>query len=87
MNLTIKKYASHSCVKCKLLDKVLKHLNLLDKTETVYIEDLTEDELAQLNATSVPILLISNGETTERLVGNILPQDIHDIVEKLNNGV
>lgn len=84
MNFKIKKYASYSCVKCKLLDKVLKHLGLLDITETFYTDEMLDEKIEALELTSVPTLILYNDDKEVRLVGNILPQDITDAVEQFN---
>ena len=84
MNLKIKKDASYSCVKCKLLDKVLRHLGLLDITETYNTDEMLDEMLEALQLTSVPTLILYNDDKEVRLVGNILPQDITDAVEQFN---
>ena len=59
----ITKYASHTCVKCKILDKMLKQLNI-EPDETIYTEDVDINELTQRGIMSLPTLIIDNGKQT-----------------------
>lgn len=78
--MKITKYAGHTCVRCKLLDKVLKHLKLEDKVETIYAEDLGEEKLIEMGIMTLPTLIMEKDGETKILSGNILPQDIIDFV-------
>ena len=78
--MKITKYAGHTCVRCKLLDKVLTHLKLDDIVETIYAEDVGEDTLIKMGIMSLPTLVIEKDGETKTLSGNILPQDIIDFI-------
>lgn len=78
--MKITKYAGHTCVRCKLLDKVLTHLKLDDIVETIYAEDIGEGKLIEMGIMTLPTLIIEKDGKTKILSGNILPQDIIDFV-------
>lgn len=81
--MKITKYASQTCIKCKLLDRILKHMNLLD-VETIMMEDVGIDYLVDKGISSFPTLVFEKDGIEKRLYGNILPQDITDILQELN---
>lgn len=76
----ITKYASHTCVKCKILDKMLKQLNI-EPDETIYTEDVDIDELTQRGIMSLPTLIIDNGKQTYKLSGAITAKDIKQCLD------
>lgn len=80
--MKITKYASQHCVKCKLLDKMLKHMNI-ENIETVYIEDVDTEELTKKGIMTVPTLIIEGNDKEIRLFGAILPQDITDAINTI----
>ncbi len=82
--MKITKYASQSCIKCKLLDRVLKHMGLTD-VETIMLEDVGVDALVEKGVSSFPTLVFEKDGIEKRLYGNILPQDITDILQELNS--
>ena len=47
--MKITKYASQHCVKCKLLEKMLKHMNI-ENIETIYIENVDTEEFGTVTA-------------------------------------
>ena len=76
----ITKYASHTCVKCKILDKMLKQLNI-EPDETKYTEDVDINELTQRGIMSLPTLIIDNGKQTYKLSGAITAKDIKQYLD------
>ena len=80
-NIKIIKYISQSCVKCKLLDKILKHLNIKDY-EDLCLEDIGMEQLEKLGIMSFPTLVFEKDGEKKTLTGNILPQDITDILNE-----
>lgn len=82
--MKITKYASQSCVKCRLLDKILSHLQI-NNYENIYLEDVGMEEIEKQGVMSFPTLVFEKNGKKEMLTGNILPQDITDMLEKMNN--
>lgn len=76
----ITKYASHTCAKCKVLDKMLKQLNI-EPDETIYMEDVDINELTQRGIMSLPTLIIDNGKQTYKLYGAITTKDIKQCLD------
>ena len=62
--MEITKFASKSCVKCKVLDGILKQAGV--DYNTVYAED-NQDLFESLNITTMPTLLFKQGENEKRL--------------------
>lgn len=79
--MKITKYASQSCVKCKLLDKILNHLQIKEY-ENIYLEDIGMEQLEELGIMSFPTLVFEKDGEKKTLTGNILPQDITDILNE-----
>jgi len=71
----ITKYASKSCVKCKVLDGILKQAGV--EYDTVYSED-KEDLFEMLGITTLPTLIFKNGDKEVRLEGIVSPAQIKE---------
>lgn len=69
------KYASRTCIKCRVLDKLLKEMGITPD-ETIFIEDVDTNELTQRGIMSLPTLIIDNGKQTLKLSGTITSKDI-----------
>lgn len=78
--MEITKFASKSCVKCKVLDGILKQAGV--DYNTVYAED-NQDLFESLNITTMPTLLFKQGENEKRLEGIVSPAQIKEVVESL----
>lgn len=76
--MEITKYSSHSCVRCKMLDKILKHMKLDEHVKTIYLEDVGEEFFTQKDIHSLPTLIIEKDGNKKIFSGNILPQNITD---------
>lgn len=76
--MEITKFASKSCVKCRVIDNILKPLGL--KYDTVYAED-NQELFESLNITTMPTLLFKEGENEKRIEGMASPAQIKEIVE------
>lgn len=64
--MEITKFASKSCVKCKVLDGILKQAGV--EYNTVYAED-NQDLFEDKGITTLPTLVFSDGETETRIEG------------------
>lgn len=78
MNIT--KYASNSCVKCKVLDRILKSMKLPTDVVTYYHED-NPDKFEDI--TSLPTLVIEEGDKKEVLTGVMNPRMIEDAISRV----
>lgn len=76
--MEITKFASKSCVKCKVLDGILKQAGV--DYNTVYAED-NQDLFESLNITTMPTLLFKQGEDEKRLEGIVSPAQIKEVIE------
>ena len=76
--MEITKFASKSCVKCKVLDGILKKAGVA--YNTVYAED-NQDLFESLNITTMPTLLFKQGEDEKRLEGIVSPAQIKEVIE------
>ena len=76
--MEITKFASKSCVKCKVLDGILKQAGVV--YNTVYAED-NQDLFENLNITTMPTLLFKQGENEKRLEGIVSPAQIKEVIE------
>lgn len=76
--MEITKFASKSCVKCKVLDGILKQAGI--DYNTVYAED-NQDLFENLNITTMPTLLFKQGENEKRLEGIVSPAQIKEVIE------
>lgn len=76
--MEITKFASKSCVKCKVLDGILKQAGV--DYNTVYAED-NQDLFESLNITTMPTLLFKQGENEKRLEGIVSPAQIKEVIE------
>lgn len=76
--MEITKFASKSCVKCKVLDGILKQADV--DYNTVYAED-DQDLFESLNITTMPTLLFKQGENEKRLEGIVSPAQIKEVIE------
>ena len=76
--MEITKFASKSCVKCKVLDGILKQAGVV--YNTVYAED-NQDLFENLNITTMPTLLFKQGEDEKRLEGIVSPAQIKEVIE------
>ena len=76
--MEITKFASKSCVKCKVLDGILKQVGVV--YNTVYAED-NQDLFENLNITTMPTLLFKQGENEKRLEGIVSPAQIKEVIE------
>lgn len=81
--MKIVKYSGKNCVRCKLLDKILKHMNLEDVCETIYMEDEGEQCFIDKGIMTLPTIIISKNNKDITLSGQILPQDITDAIKEL----
>jgi glutaredoxin len=71
----ITKYASKSCVKCKVLDGILKQAGV--EYDTLYSEDNVE-LFEEKGINTLPTLIFSNGDKEVRLEGIVSPAQIKD---------
>ena len=78
--MEITKFASKSCVKCKVLDSILKQAGV--EYSTVYTED-NEGLFEEKGITTLPTLIFSEGEKEKRLECMVSPQMIKDAVAEL----
>lgn len=76
--MEITKFASKRCVKCKVLDGILKQAGVV--YNTVYAED-NQDLFENLNITTMPTLLFKQGENEKRLEGIVSPAQIKEVIE------
>ena len=82
MNIT--KYASNSCVKCKVLDRTLKACSLPCEVTTLYVED-NEELFKSKNIEQLPTLEITEeGKDPIYLTGVISPKQINEAITSLN---
>ena len=78
--MKITKYASKSCVKCKVLDNILKQAGVTDY-DVLYSED-NEELFKERNVTTMPTLIFEgNGET--RLEGIVSPAMIKEAIKSV----
>lgn len=78
--MKITKYASKSCVKCKVLDNILKQAGVTDY-EVLFSED-NENLFEEKGVTTLPTLIFEgNGE--ERLEGIVSPNQIKEAIAKV----
>lgn len=78
--MEITKYASKSCVKCKVLDGILKQAGV--EYNTLYSEDNAE-LFESLGVTTLPTLIFKNGDKEARLEGIVSPAMIKDTVASI----
>lgn len=76
----ITKYASKSCVKCKVLDGILKQAGV--EYDTVYSEDNVE-LFEELGVTTLPTLIFKNGDKETRLEGIVSPAQIKEALSSV----
>lgn len=76
----ITKYASKSCVKCKVLDGILKQAGV--EYDTVYSEDNVE-LFEELGVTTLPTLIFKNGEKETILEGIVSPAQIKEALSSV----
>lgn len=79
--MKITKFASKSCVKCKVLDNILKQAGVKDYT-VLFSED-NEDEFKKNNVTTMPTLLFENEDKKEYLEGLVSPNQIKEVMNKI----
>jgi len=79
--MKITKFASKSCVKCKVLDNILKQAGVKDYT-VLFSED-SEDEFKKNNVTTMPTLLFENEDKKEYLEGLVSPNQIKEVMNKI----
>lgn len=77
--MKITKYASHTCVRCKVLDKLLKQMGI-EPDETIYTEDIDPEKLAREGIMSLPTLIFEDGDNKKTLSGAITSKDINNIL-------
>ena len=78
--MKITKYASHTCVKCKVLDKLLKQMGI-EPDKIIYIEDMDPEKLAKDGIMSLPTLIFEDGDEKHILTGMITSKDIKNIID------
>ena len=79
--MKVTKFASNTCVKCKVLDGIIKQAGLKD-VNVVYSEDNSE-EFEKNNVTTVPTLLLENGDKREFLEGLVSPAMIKEAMARV----
>lgn len=79
--MEVTKFASKSCVKCKVLDNYIKQAGLTN-VNVIYSED-NDEEFKKNNVTTVPTLLLQNGDKKEYLEGIVSPAMIKEAVERI----
>lgn len=79
--MEVTKFASKSCVKCKILDNYIKQAGLTD-INVVYTED-NDEEFKKNNVTTVPTLLLQNGDKKEYLEGLVPSSTIKEAIERI----
>ena len=80
MNIT--KYASKTCVKCKVLDNILKQAGVTDYN-VLFSED-NKELFEEKNITTMPTLIFENNNKTDVLEGIVSPNMIKEAIEKVN---
>ncbi len=84
--MEIIKYAGHDCVKCKVLDKVFRYVELPCEIQTLYVEDEGQERFVRDGVQSLPTLVFKEeGKDSIYLTGAILPKMITDAIETLSN--
>lgn len=83
--ITVKKYYSQTCRPCKILTNWLSEIDLDlhgAVLENIDVATLTDEELAQLNISSVPVLTFErNGMEMARKVGLTPVDEIIDLIK------
>ena len=79
--MKITKFASKTCVKCKVLDSILKQAGITDYN-TLYSED-NKELFEENNISIMPTLLFENGDKKETLEGLVSPKMIKEVIEKI----
>jgi predicted DsbA family dithiol-disulfide isomerase len=80
--MEITKFAGKTCVKCRVLDNILKQVDLPCEVNTVYMED-EEEQFEKNGVVTVPTLLIKNGDKEVKLEGMSVPDMIKDAISKV----
>lgn len=81
--MKITKYAERTCVRCKVLDRVLKNVELPCEVETIYVEDMDSEALIAQGIESLPTLVIENEDKKEMLSGMMTPDIITEAIKKV----
>ena len=77
--MKITKYASKSCVKCKVLDNILKQAGV--EYDVLYSED--NEELFKEKGINTLPTLIFEGKEERRLEGIVSPAQIKEVVAEI----
>lgn len=81
--MKITKFAGRSCVKCKVLDKVLSLVTLPCEVETRYVEDESNEAFVTEGVMSLPTLVLEEGDKKIILQTTITPKMIEDALNQL----
>ena len=82
--MEITKYASQSCVKCKVLDRTLKTVKLPCDVNVLYVED-NRELFEQKGIDQLPTLEFKvEGKDPIYLEGLCSPKQINEVIESLN---
>lgn len=80
--MEIIKFAGQGCIKCKVLDNILRQVDLPCELETVYMEE-DKDMFEKNGVVSVPTLLIKNGQKEVTLKNAITPNMIKEALREV----
>jgi len=83
--MEITKFAGKSCIKCKMLDRIFKQVELPCEIKTRYVEDESNEQFLQEGVDSLPTLVFKNSTDTIRLSGTITPKQIKEVIEQLKD--
>ena len=64
--MEITKFAGKSCIKCKMLDRIFKQVELPCEIKTRYVEDESNEQFLQEGVDSLPTLVFKNSTDTIR---------------------
>ena len=79
--MEVTKFASKGCVKCKVLDNILKQAGVKDY-KVLYSED-NKEEFERNNITTFPTLLFENEDKREILEGIVSANMIKEAIAKV----
>lgn len=83
--MEIIKFAGKSCVKCKMLDRIFKQVELPCEINTRYVEDESNEKFMQEGIDSLPTLVFKNATNTIKLSGTITPKQINEAIQQLKD--
>ena len=81
--MEIIKYATKSCVKCQVLDRILKGMTLPCDVKTLYVEDEGIESFENEGIDSMPTLKIKNNDKEKVIVGLTSPEQINIAIQEV----